>query len=211
MPENTDFSTNKKSSDTKERILEVSLDLFSQKGYKGASVRMISSAAGIRESAIYNHFKNKEHILEEMIKQISLPSFPLIREDRPFRDMALGGKKFLMEFATNFKLVSFDKRNEKFFKFMIIEMMQVQKVREDFLDNFLKHYLKKLSEAFFFMMQDDMVRSCDPMLMSQEFLSPLFFYRLQLSMLRIDDKNTSDITTLFEKHVDFFWENISLK
>jgi AcrR family transcriptional regulator len=33
---------------TKDKILDVALELFSQKGYKGTSIRMISGKVGIR-------------------------------------------------------------------------------------------------------------------------------------------------------------------
>lgn len=48
---------------TKERIFDVAVDLFSRHGYNGVSVRKIADGAGIKESSIYNHFKNKEEIL----------------------------------------------------------------------------------------------------------------------------------------------------
>ena len=43
---------------TKEKITETALDLFSQRGYDGVSVRDIARAVGIRESSIYNHFQS---------------------------------------------------------------------------------------------------------------------------------------------------------
>jgi len=48
---------------TKELILKASMELFSEYGYKAASVRKIAAKVGIRESALYNHFTNKEEIL----------------------------------------------------------------------------------------------------------------------------------------------------
>ena len=47
---------------TKERIIFESLNLFSQKGYDGVSMRDIAAAVGIKGASIYNHFKGKEEI-----------------------------------------------------------------------------------------------------------------------------------------------------
>ena len=58
-----DFKERIKMISTKEKILKASSTLFSEHGYKGTSVRKIASEVGIRESALYNHFKNKEHPL----------------------------------------------------------------------------------------------------------------------------------------------------
>lgn len=52
---------------TKERIFDESLELFSKKGYEAVSVREIAREVGIRESSIYNHYKNKEAILDAII------------------------------------------------------------------------------------------------------------------------------------------------
>ncbi|WP_055669527.1 TetR/AcrR family transcriptional regulator [Desnuesiella massiliensis] len=52
---------------TKDRILEEAINLFSIKGYDGVSIRDISKAVGIKESSIYNHFSSKEEILDTII------------------------------------------------------------------------------------------------------------------------------------------------
>lgn len=46
--------------DTKELILEVSLELFSEKGFNVASVRDIAKKIGIKDSSLYFHYKNKQ-------------------------------------------------------------------------------------------------------------------------------------------------------
>ncbi len=48
---------------TKEKILDVAIDLIYEHGYHGVSVRKIAYGAGIKESSIYNHYENKEDIL----------------------------------------------------------------------------------------------------------------------------------------------------
>ena len=53
---------------TKEKILCTALELFSQRGYDGVSVRDIARAVGIRESSIYNHFKSKQAIFDGIVE-----------------------------------------------------------------------------------------------------------------------------------------------
>ncbi len=61
------------------------------------------------------------------------------------------------------------------------------------------------------MMQDEMIKSSDPLLLANEFFSPLFFYQMQVSLLKLDKKSTSSVVSLFEKHVDMFWDNIKVE
>ena len=53
---------------TKELLLRVAVNLFSQKGYLDTSIRDIATEAGISSSIIYHYFKNKEEMLFEVIK-----------------------------------------------------------------------------------------------------------------------------------------------
>jgi len=191
---------------TKEKILKVSRELFSELGYKGASVRKIASKVGIRESALYNHFKNKEEIFLEVAKDIF--SSPFTLESDEIKDLATRGKPFLQKFTMQYKMLTFDKSNENMFRLLMIELMQNRELREQFMSQFHDKNIKVLSEGFFIMMQNNLIRSADPMIISYEFLSTLFYIRLQVTLLRFDGSSTNHLATQFEKHVDFFWESI---
>ena len=51
----------------KDKIFHVSINLFSKYGYDAVSVRKIANEVGIRESSIYNHYKSKEAILNNIL------------------------------------------------------------------------------------------------------------------------------------------------
>ena len=198
-------TTNKRSG-TKEKILKVSTTLFSELGYKGASVRKIASAVGIRESAIYNHYKNKEEIFLEVAKDIFSSPFSFSSDE--IRELAMRGKPFLQKFTMQYKMLTFDKKNENMFRLLMIELMQNQDLREQFISEFHDKNIKLLSEGFFIMMQNGLIKSSDPMMISYEFLSTLFYLRLQVTLMRFDSLSTNNLSTQFEKHVEFFWESI---
>ena len=194
---------------TKEKILEVASNLFSQYGYKSTSVRQIAAEVGIRESALYNHFRNKEEIFLTIAEGIF--STPLKISQEEMQQEALRGKAFLNRFATQYKLITFDKRSEKMFRLLLLELFSNKAIRERFIKEFHDKNIKLLSEAFFIMMQNDLIRSNDPMLLAYEFLSTLFYVRFQVTLLRFDALSTNHIATQIEKHVDFFWDGIKLE
>ncbi len=196
-----------KQTNTKKKILEAAIDLISKNGYKGASVRKIAKEVGIRESAIYNHFRNKEEILQTILADIFTTPF----EFKNIEEKAKRGKSFLREFVVAYKLIAFDKKKEKLFRVLIIELFQNESLRESFMEQLHQKDVQSIAQAFFIMMQEGMIRSGDPIFMAQEFLAPLFYIRLQLSLLRIDGKPTTALSTQFEKHVDFFWESVALR
>lgn len=49
---------------TKEKIFNSAIDLFMSKGFDNVGVKDIAGAVKIRQSAIYNHFKSKQEILD---------------------------------------------------------------------------------------------------------------------------------------------------
>ncbi|TXJ22491.1 MAG: TetR/AcrR family transcriptional regulator [Chitinophagaceae bacterium] len=52
--------------DSREHILEVSLSLFLQKGFKGVTMRDIVEKTGLSKGAFYHYFKSKEQVFEEV-------------------------------------------------------------------------------------------------------------------------------------------------
>jgi len=55
---------------TKEKILEVSLKLFSEKGYEGTGMEEIARSVGIRKASLYSHFSGKKEIFETVFNNI---------------------------------------------------------------------------------------------------------------------------------------------
>jgi AcrR family transcriptional regulator len=54
------------STSTRDRILDVALELFSDEGYDKTSLREIAERLGFSKAAIYYHFASKEDILREL-------------------------------------------------------------------------------------------------------------------------------------------------
>ena len=56
--------------DTKERILEAALELFSQNGYAGTNIRELSASLGLVKSGVYKHYASKEAIWNALLDQM---------------------------------------------------------------------------------------------------------------------------------------------
>lgn len=56
---------------TKERILEEALKLFSQSGYMGTSMNDIAAELGVTKAALYKHYKSKQEILESIVERMN--------------------------------------------------------------------------------------------------------------------------------------------
>lgn len=80
--------------DTKQRILDAALEVFGERGVRGASVDDVAAAAGVTKGAVYYYFEHKDdlardlqHVLWEQLAQDALAVYDA---DRPVVDNLLG-------------------------------------------------------------------------------------------------------------------------
>jgi len=55
-------------SDTRARIQQVAVELFTEHGYEGTSLREIAERLGVTKAALYYHFRSKEDIIESLVQ-----------------------------------------------------------------------------------------------------------------------------------------------
>lgn len=84
---------------TKLRILDVALTLFSEKGYHSVSVAEIADAVGIKAPSLYKHYKSKRDIFDAILKEMD------IRYTQQAADLQMNGNNATAD-ATLFASVS---------------------------------------------------------------------------------------------------------
>ena len=57
--------------DTRERILQATIELIMEKGFKGATTRAIAQKAGVNEITLFRHFNNKMGIVKAAFEKVS--------------------------------------------------------------------------------------------------------------------------------------------
>ena len=55
---------------TKQEIMDVSLELFSVQGFEATSISQIAGAVGIRKASLYSHFESKQAILDGIVREV---------------------------------------------------------------------------------------------------------------------------------------------
>lgn len=53
--------------DTEQKILEIALKLFCEKGYAGTTTRVIAAESGFTEMTIYRKFKTKQNLFDQVL------------------------------------------------------------------------------------------------------------------------------------------------
>lgn len=168
---------------TKDLILFEALNLFSTRGFEAVSVRDISSAIGIRESALYKHYKNKQDIfdtlVEEMSKRmtdihthLSIPMEISPSASNVYRDMPI---TTLQEISCN--LFSFYLKDDivsKFRKMLTIEQYRNSEIGQKFNEIFIDSALRFQSGLFKQLIESGTFVKGDPDIMALHFYAPIF-------------------------------------
>lgn len=108
---------------TKSRILEVALNLFSRRGYSSVSIRDICGEVGIKESSIYFHFKSKKDIFDTLCNEFTDTTYNIsqnftakMSEETKFTD-----EEFLSACQIYLNDYLMDDKINKFIRMLIIE------------------------------------------------------------------------------------------
>lgn len=70
---------------TKDRILQISLQLFNERGERSVTTNHIAAELGISPGNLYYHFRNKHEIIKELMHQYQVETLEMLTlpEDRP--------------------------------------------------------------------------------------------------------------------------------
>ncbi len=197
----------KKGEKTKNLILSKSLELFSENGYSGTSVRNIASSVGLRESAIYNHFKSKKALLAEIVKTfeekstgVNLLTDELIEQiNKPEKFMKAFSEKLLKNWSGEEEI--------QFFKLVLKENGREVNGTKVSVNTYIEEAQKVWGMIFGEMIKYKYIKKGDPKIYANEFIAPLFFIRINYLL---DEKNI-DLKSAVERsseHSEFFWQSI---
>jgi AcrR family transcriptional regulator len=170
---------------TKERIIDEALTLFSQRGYKGTSVKNIADAVGIKDSSLYKHFKSKQEILDTImttmnahINEMSLDVGIPIGND--YKEAVSFYTSFSEEELSAFSRKMFlfyleDPLLSKFWKMGVMEQYQNDQVYNLFHKFFMEDSIQYQTALFAEMSRAKIFIDAEPEVMAMSFFTPIFF------------------------------------
>jgi AcrR family transcriptional regulator len=84
--------------DTRARILDVALELFSEQGFEGTTLQQIADRLGFTKAALYYHFRSKDDLLQALIAPAvgELDALLGAHEDEP--DTPAERRRFIVEY-----------------------------------------------------------------------------------------------------------------
>lgn len=200
---------------TKEKIFDVSLDLFSQKGFDAVSVREIAREVGIRESSIYNHYKNKEAILDAIIdyfmselQQSGPPEedADLLMDQGPEVFFEVGARIYIEHINTP--------KMEKIWRLVSIEMYHNEKIRNFYKKELLEEPINIWEATFTKMIKKGLIKPFNPRTLAYEYFSFAIYLFFEYFVLKYDEDIDSFMDLALEKmtnHAEFMLRAIKIE
>lgn len=159
--------------DTKERILEAALDMFSQNGYAGTNIRELTASLGLVKSGVYKHFKSKEEIwnclLDHMIAYYN-ERFGSPDRLPPVPDSLEGLVDMTMQMV-NFTI--HDEKVVKTRKLLTIEQFRDERARDLATKHFVTGLRDMFTPVFKGMMDKGLIPGDDPEMLAFAYTTPI--------------------------------------
>lgn len=192
---------------TKDQILEVSLKLFSENTFHGASIRDVAKAIGKRESSIYNHFKSKDEIFAQIISKFSSRNFGSIILTDQLVNNIFKPEKFFLMLSENILDFWESEEERMFINILLSKNSKFNEIISYTLSNYLNDFKGFCEIIFKEMIKYKLINKVNVKILSQEFISPLFLFQIEV-LTGITNKNEKKM--FLKGHVDFFWNAIKL-
>ena len=196
--------------DTKKRILDEALTLFSERGYANVFVADIAGAVGIKAPSLYKHFRSKQAIfdaiLDEMKKNYDRQSamldmdgnsasadaahFSAVSED----DLVKTGMGLFMYFLH-------DSYVRRFRKMLTVGQFGDPELAALFTKQYADDPLSYQSAMFAMLSAGGVLKEADPDVMALQFYAPLF---LMLTVCDRHPERENEQIRLAERHIRQF-------
>lgn len=206
---------------TKEKIFDVALDLFSKKGYDSVSLREIAEEVGIKKSSIYSHYPSKEAILDSIFEYFT---------DLFEYDELLNSKEFVLgtdnEILTQnpeifyhmgseaIKEMFSKEKNLKIWKLIFIQMHYNEKIRLFFQNEILLKPLLYWEEFFTILKEKEIIhKDSNPKLLAKEYYSYPIYLLLEMcaEYEDIPQNSLDDFFKQTEEHAKFLLDCVKVK
>ena len=159
--------------DTKERILATALEMFSQNGYPGTTIRELSASLGLVKSGVYKHFESKEAIWNALLDQMIAyyaDHFGSAEHLPPVPDSLEGLVTMTMQ------MVNFTVHDEKVImtrKVLTLEQFRDSRARELATKHFLTGLTDIFTRIFTSMMAKGLLRKDNPEMLAFAYTAPI--------------------------------------
>ena len=192
---------------TKQEILEASLELFSVQGFEATSISQIAGAVGIRKASLYSHFESKQAILDALVEEVleqygkhsifarkdwekNADSLPRTSDEAA--QMILGQIRYILH----------DPTISRARKMLVIEQFQNRSLAELQTKQNYSDVLRYFSGLVKQLIRQGVLADEDPEIMAAQFCLPISVW---INLCDREPDREPEVMALVEKHIRQFF------
>lgn len=170
--------------DTKQRILDEALTLFSEKGYANVFVGDIAEAVGIKAPSLYKHYKSKKAIFDAIIdlmdqrfaeqaKAMQINGSDAVADAEIYKELP---EEQLLKLGRQFFLYFLhDDYNQKFRKMLTLEQFHDEDLAKIYSRIYVDDPLSYQGMLFGFMVTSGILKTDNVQIMTLHFYAPIYY------------------------------------
>ena len=195
---------------TKEQILEASLDLFSVKGYEATSISQIADAVGLRKASLYSHFESKQDILDTLVDELTKEfdqnsiftrtdwdASSFVKDKKGMTPEAVGAMV-----KEQIHYIIHDPKISKVRKLFTIEQFQNEKLKMLQSKHSYEDILKYNVGLMKFLIREGILRDDDPEIMAAQFAWPISMWT---NLCDREPERETEAMELLDRHISQFF------
>lgn len=195
---------------TKQKILNEALSLFSEKGYSAVYVADIAEAVGIKAPSLYKHFKSKREIFNAILEEIK-QGYDKRAADLQMNGNDAGKDAELFSTVSEETLVQMgkelflyflhDDKVSKFRKMLTLEQFQNSELAVLYSRQYVDEPLSYQASMFDLISASGLLAQMDTTVMALHFYAPIY---LMLTVCDREPEREKEALLLIEQHIRQF-------
>lgn len=172
---------------TRDKLLDASMELFAERGFKATTTKDIAAKVGIKDASIYNHFGSKQEIFDAIIERaLSRLQETLHGSDALF-ETSDNPRAYLTRDADDLSRVVLDSYRPFFAdaelvclrKMLVVNQFESERAGQLFQRIFIDQPLDLQTALFDRLVADGLFERCNTRLAAYEFHGPVFLLLMQ--------------------------------
>jgi AcrR family transcriptional regulator len=191
---------------TKEKIIRISIDLFSEKGFYETSIRDIALKCDLKPSSIYSHFSSKEEILEKIVESYKNDINKIRLSDEKLEMIlnSIDPEMILIEGSKMLNQAVSSEKNNKIIKIFLLEMFKNKVISKFYMEWYFDENRKIVRKIFEKLIEKKIIKDHDPEILSNMYNTMLNFHYHEYFLLKNENKDIEFLEDKMKKQIRLF-------
>ena len=159
------------------QILQIAVQLFSQRGFRGTTTREIALAAGVSEAMVFRHFATKHELYAAILDFVSCNS-ALDNLDECCGEAIAAKNDFDVFYKLGLDILRNHEKDTEFMRLLMHSALEGHELAAMFFDNYIVKVYNFLSDYIKQRQLDGVMREVDPNLVVRGFMGMVIHHSL---------------------------------